>query len=711
MIDSTIEALLVIAAAAVASVFGAALHCEQQRACLEAKTCTNVTNSGTVHLSCAFTNYVSLAGDTAYGGSGAFTYAASTQSVCAPGERIQYSGGVSACYPHYPYPDALSYEIQKDDTTLDNHEQACGKWIDAVPRSLVTQVTSFSSYGDADFQTAVKTAEANLFTTSRLSFTDIGKFYSSCHAAVSVGTNAIRASAKEAYAHLYVGLNVTNYAAAIGSLGFLSAHACDSPVDLGFGVSANSKHILIARRGTAFLTGDFDKALFALEQMPQQREAAEKANTYVNDNAFSSAEVTLEDYELLYEGATDRKDHTNVPLTHFITPEFDGYAKLAKADLEGAFAYLDGLAAMCASNLWGNLDLQMSRMEDADADLKPGQSEQSGQSKHAAQRHHRKPKAAALGRLILPSDADVAFAADGNLTAEASAVTFGQLRAQPVGDPTKDCTELARKLFPDRLDRLRFGILVPDRLYDRMNQVLVDMKAAVVRVLQEHASLVSLSVNTPLVVAQVQATKIRLPGAPRGSWAGIARPYVDAAFDASTSPLKIALLQANALFRDRAYLAYDFQHLCAGPPVYDSLVSNGYVFPGQACSHLMLGVTRRPWADVRYDDTSLYTRFGMILTHELAHHTAAAALVATTVQGITSEYAESEQVEAIADVVAALAIIDAGKATPKQVCDYVSQLFCGRVPTGYVYPTTLSHPPVNRRGNQLCRQLRVLGVL
>tara|TARA_X000001036_G_scaffold24790_1_gene20684 strand:+ start:5969 stop:6400 length:432 start_codon:yes stop_codon:yes gene_type:complete len=143
---------------------------------------------------------------------------------------------------------------------------------------------------------------------------------------------------------------------------------------------------------------------------------------------------------------------------------------------------------------------------------------------------------------------------------------------------------------------------------------------------------------------------------------------------------------------------------------------------------------------VRYDDASLYTRFGYLIGHELAHHTLASPFVTAKLAPLVAEYPAVQHAEAIADIVAAIAIVRSGKATPAQVCESISQvcalhrmdtflhrvcvyllttntlctasqIWCARVPTNHVFDPNALHPPPNERGDKLCRTLRNIGVL
>ena len=693
MLDQTTEALVILFAAVVVAIGGGAVQCQQMHDCVAMKTCAYTSTGAWMGFSCSFSNYVDLAGDRAYGLT-TDTFVSVRQGVCAPGERMNVAGDMtsSTCAAHYTYPNAYSDEIT-DPSAVEEHDKACGKWIDAIP--WPTKVESFSLYDDSRFRASVKEAEAGLIA-NKMAFTDMGKFYASCEQTASVGTTAIRTSAIEAYNHLHSGLYTNNYTAAMQSLGFLAAHACDGPVQLGTSVTGGGFKVT-ATRGTDFAPGILAKALFALQESTQVQEAAEAANKYVSDYAFSSPEVTVADYEHIFNGAAARNDLRDFSLSYTVTPELDGFVLLAVNHLPGASAYLKGVAALCAANLWGNLAVVPGGLTDTGYALRP--KNPSGK------------QPVALGRLGAPEPGYALLTNETLL--EASVVTFGQLRARPVGNPPADCAALTRTLFPDRLDHLRFSMIVPDKLNTRIEAMVVDLKQHVMDVLTLDTNVQGLNVDTSTVVNHINHTLFRIPGAPRGSWSGIQRELVQAHISSDTGPLKIALLQANALFKDRVNLAYDDLNQCAGPPMYDALETNGYIYPGASeCSHVLLGMMRRPWADVRYDDTSLYTRVGFVFAHELAHHTIASKPFAEAVlDPLVSEYPESQHEEAIADIVAALAVIRSGKVTPTQLCAHQSQVWCARTPPGYTPPSGLSHPPANERGDKLCRTLRNMGVL
>ena len=98
-------------------------------------------------------------------------------------------------------------------------------------------------------------------------------------------------------------------------------------------------------------------------------------------------------------------------------------------------------------------------------------------------------------------------------------------------------------------------------------------------------------------------------------------------------------------------------------------------------------------------------RIGYVMAHELAHETVITGWTAAA-GSLLSEYASHLHVEAMADVVATVALVESGLATVQEVCDHVSQLWCARMPPLYEHPVTASHPAPNERGDALCTTLK-----
>ena len=161
---------------------------------------------------------------------------------------------------------------------------------------------------------------------------------------------------------------------------------------------------------------------------------------------------------------------------------------------------------------------------------------------------------------------------------------------------------------------------------------------------------------------------------------------------------------AAANFRRRALeLLNPDASVCDFDFLYDALVVNAYILPSFACSHVLLGMLRRPFADDRYEDLSLATRLGFVLGHEIGHSTMLTTRAYSRSAKLFYGYEASTLDEAIADLVSAKALIYAELATAEEVCAHVSQVWCG-VPTVW-RPSNPSHPLVNERGDLLCSKI------
>jgi hypothetical protein len=267
-------------------------------------------------------------------------------------------------------------------------------------------------------------------------------------------------------------------------------------------------------------------------------------------------------------------------------------------------------------------------------------------------------------------------------------------------------------LFPDRMDEQHFRLLVTDELYDRTREITAALRESAAQVVVDNPSIRGVLGDPALVADAIRTTTARIAGAPRGTWAGLQRDYPDGLLSSDDGPLLMALKQSRAVFIDRMNILFDGENPYAGPPVYDALISNAYIYPGALSTHIMLGILRKPFADERYDNASIASRFGYVMAHELAHNTLLTTFIQPAYSTLLHQYSSSAvHDEAIADIVSALAIIHAGLATSEEVCHHVSQLWCARVPLWYDHDATGAiHPGPNDRGDHLCATLRDLGV-
>ena len=88
--------------------------------------------------------------------------------------------------------------------------------------------------------------------------------------------------------------------------------------------------------------------------------------------------------------------------------------------------------------------------------------------------------------------------------------------------------------------------------------------------------------------------------------------------------MKFAMLQARAIWLDRAVrLGFKRAPTCQGPPIYESLTQNAYIFTASsgACVTMLQGLYSGAFADARFDDKSLASRLIWVAAHEFSHQT------------------------------------------------------------------------------------------
>lgn len=269
------------------------------------------------------------------------------------------------------------------------------------------------------------------------------------------------------------------------------------------------------------------------------------------------------------------------------------------------------------------------------------------------------------------------------------------------------CLDAARRVFPDDFDRLAFDALITPTLYARMESMASTVRQATALTVAEDliGNVFDSAAARVEAVAKVNAARVRVAGAPRGSWAGVARAFRGPELTSDDTAIAIVLKQARAVYLDRLLPVVSNLDTCEHPALYDGLARNAYLLLGStsACVVLLPGLVVPPFADERYDDASLYTRLGFVLAHEFSHVTAMREQWDLTyTDALLAEYDDATHVEAIADLGATVALLRLPFVSNETVCASVSQLFCGRVSLGLAH----RHPATNLRGDNVCSFLQ-----
>lgn len=696
------EATAVLVGALLVAGTGGAYHCYEYSQCKASGHCILATRLRPLAVGCAFVNTVSMEADVLYNGTVGMLYS-STRSVCSPGERLYLNlDGAVECAPKRAWPNALNTEIM-DFEKGTFHERACGAWISAgnylfnPDGNSLTSIMSpqyWSFYDRNAANSAVRHSEASIYSSARLSSSVMGKFYAACQTTVLGGNAAIRASAILAYRYLVDGMPTPDTKeTSLRAIGWLASHYCEGPVLIASHLMSNGWQVK-SYRGSAFSRYELAQSLFAMGEPSSVQSDAEEAVQFINANAPITPNITAVEFLEVFQGATG----AFLPRTPLLgsTPELDGFVKLqAESSQAIVSAFLSGAAAHCALSLDASLSGSgLGSVTDLSA-------VRNGLKRMKAAR----PRASSLNRLAASPEHSPMEEIEEEEITNASVVTWVQITAQPYGDPTADCTALTRFVFPDRIEQERFGIMVSDTLYERLHNITELIRLAVVDVVRDHPINTTL-LDVEAVVRSTLDTKIRIPGAPRNSWAGTMADLHDADLGSNDGVLLMSVKQARAIFLDRMNrLVLDRAHTCDGPPVKDALTSNAYIYPFMQCSFILLGLLRMPFADERYDDASLASRLGWIIGHELSHNTLVTYWDYQQLGDVLHHYRSNVLREAIADVVSALAIIRAGLASANDICKHVSQLWCARTPFGYATSPEDTHPAPNERGDKLCATL------
>ena len=695
--ESQLAVLISLVVAGFLALLNHATVCGERHECVRRGTCYSLSSGGVLDYSCSFRTTVSPAGFALLNISDQYeTMQSMDRGVCAPGLRQQVDAltGDLRCVRKRLYPSALNEEIGDPDGES-HHRRYCGRWIDAGSFAYGSEKWAFFDNGATEEAIDdVIRAKGN----ARIATTDVAKFRSTCR--TMVASNSAGSSAKQAYGLLAPQLDADALSSALESVGFLASHYCDAPALVGIGVRDN-RFVAKASPGVLLDAQELRNALYVVGET---REVRNQAQAFAD--AMFAPELTLEGVTEAHATVLIRGSHKGTWIDSNIGASFQIAYETVNEPLErfaaayGAqsaqrsLAYLKGVAAVCALSARsvvvaeeGNVLPQMWGVT-----VRP-------------------PTAAALGRLR-ETDRDL-FATTADAMANASMVRLSSLSAIASATPRgarEACLDAARRIFPDDFDRLAFNALITPSLYARLETVASSIRQAVAltitddligRVFDDYP-------DRQAAVDKVNAARVRIAGAPRGSWAGVQREFRRPEITSDDTAISIVLKQARAIYLDRLLPVVSDLDVCEHPALYDGAARNAYLLLGStsACVMVLPGLVVPPFADERYDDPSLYTRLGFVIAHEFAHVTAFLSQwdLAYTNQ-LLSDYREETHVEAIADLGAATALLRLPFVNNETVCASVSQLFCGRVGwAGLLRPgdPPLRHPATNLRGDNVC---------
>ena len=669
MTETSLSVVVSLVVSTVVALIGLSNQCSEQHECLKRQTCVEL-DTGT----CSFTNVVSASGWRLFNSSDTrLSMESLERGVCAVGSRQTVSSAGLKCVRHRSFPDATEVEIMK--ASADSyHETACGTWIDTQ-----TSVGTYWAFWD-ESEVATDVADA-LFAKYRVR-TSSGapsKFRSAC---VRMATSGSAGPAgAEAYEFLSSRLvPFTTRSNALRSVGVLASHFCDAPAQvgltMGYGVIPN------VTDGILLSPAEVAEFLYAAGVSRAVQDAATSFAVAVANTPPSSVSGQTEaDAKQVLLGATGLDDWS-YGMDHGPLAALSRFVQVFESEgAEATHAYILGLAARCSFSV--REVVYGSYIGSSSA------------------------RVAALGRLEAP---DRLMHVDGPTLSRATTTTFSHLQARRVLSSNRRenamdaCNQVMVDFFPDHVDRVVYELLVSEKLYNTLGDQVGSIRAAVAAAIR--SPIVSPTLVDPEAVARAaEASTIRVAGAPASTWGGRFQKLPSYSFESKDGALVMLLKAAKALFDQRMDVVTSGGLADDLPPVYSSLSRNAYFFPGYNTGVLLPGLLVPPLADTLYDTDSLLSRVGWVVAHEFAHVTAAANWNKAAMNELLAGYLESTHTEAIADIVATIAIHSMGVGKDK-LCLSLSQLWCGKAKSDLL--TLLagmqggSHPPMNKRGDLLC---------
>ena len=695
MEESGINVLVSVCVSIFFAMMASASVCSVSHDCVKARTCAGLEDGW-----CSFTNVVSPAGYRIFNTSTPVrSLQALERGVCPWGERQTLIEGELTCLRQRSFPSALNTEIM-DPNSGSQHRRYCGRWLDSQS-PIRTRYWSLFDAEDVAQDVSDAIASRNKI---RNAVSNAGKFRSACVRMVT--SNSGGPAGQIAYAHLKELMPVpTTREELITIAGVLPAHYCDAPAMIGvtYRTAVNGGLAVNVTGGTTLTADEVSEQLYAAGE--SRHVMAEAAAFAASALASDAVVVTMEDVDRYVTGSVRGTVLDGTPASGMTsTVDARHLARfLAAAESKGvaaAHAYVLGLAATCAyavrSVVTGEMGLPASLMPPVDVD--------------AFEMGH----TATLGRLPTRRDGGRVEAMSTERMLAATSTGWSALhRKGAIANHHKSsavsaCNYAMATAFADELDTLVFNYLVPGSLYARIEPMHAVIREAV-RVTVLGPVFAPLFADPASLSNRAATSVMRVAGAPRGSWAGRTDPMLTPGFESRDGSLVMLLKQARAVFVDRIGLALFGRGVVQHPPLMASSSRNAYMIFNAGVGMLLPGILVPPFAGADYDDVSLYSRIGYVIAHEIAHVTAAVSWNEMRMASFLSDlgYAPSEYTEAIADVIAVSALLNAGVVDNTTMCASVSQLWCAKDASELIspifgVPSTGSHPPPNARGNRLC---------
>ncbi|MDA9603548.1 hypothetical protein N9S30_00170, partial [bacterium] len=582
------------------------------------------------------------------------------------------------CSRQPSFPDA--FVSSAGDPGADSfHMQAAGKWIS----SKRGQKTSFGFF-DAESIANLVEDDVIYGFDPRTAHNNFDRFRATCESTLASGAMAFDAST--AYTFLkneLTGLDV------LKSVGKLSSYLCDTPINFASDLNADGNGWTAKGiDGNIFSVEVVDSALYSFgDGFFTRQRAREFAETALGADLSDLSVIEASQVNAAFEASVVGSDIDDAVVigsyTVSFTQDLIAFARFLHAlNVHGAVhakAYLRGVNAMCVSAV-------RSSITGASGLEAPVSSALEGIRKKS------RFTPVALGRFEFdlfqePTKEHVA----ASLSMRPSSLfSFAS-----VDLPRKSCFDAAKTLFPEAYDKLVFDRLVGSELNTRLATLITEMKTRVNTELLSGKTrfLIASEADRTRIASLASTAVVTIPGS---------EPLTDGlSLSSSDGPVTIALKQSRSVFLDHMGLALDFRSVCELPALMAATTRNAYILSLSNCIFLLPGILVPPLASIRYDQSSLRSRIGYVIAHELGHLTSfnLALWDWTFATQLMVNYTSSTYTEASADLIAVSSL--RGLVPDGELCSHISQLWAAS-PAGYGPQGPSPHPVMNLRGDNLC---------
>lgn len=678
--------LLLLTAAFVGALACGTATCTTTRVCESKGTCIRSSNA-----ICGFSNRVGVYTDVAFNADASVErLSAMLRGLCSPGDRTQLNPSTNEveCVPYFPFPSAVNTDIMDADASSPAGK-ACGKWIKAGGISTWTDVTRRGKFDNDDWARALRESQDAATKSSRVATSAMAKFRSQCSRIAIAGPAALRSDAVLSYEYMkeYIDSTVVDRNGVLKAMGFQTSHGCST--NAGVSVRLSNRTYKISVRDDWLLSPEaMSASLYIVGESIDIQTQAQQANHEITElfYSYSMSSITESDMRQILMGASGL---SNVSAATFIpslqTSLIQSVLHYYDSEPASAVSYLKGVSAFCSYLLWSPY------FEDSLHNSPKASKALNGELSRL--RAAREPTPA-MGRLN--SENDTEEASPTRDIERASGMKLSQvITGDTNGNLTLDCFSLMTRFYANDVDAERFKATISDELYARLQPLVLK-----VRLGAAHAA-ASLPIKDVLLypdnfTSRVMTTGLRITGAPRGSWAGIARPIPNGHIASTDGMFTAMLKQWRAQFHDYVVEAAirGTVTACDHNPLYSSLVWNAYMLKGpDDCSVLFLGMAHRPLMDAQYDDVSLLSRAMFVVAHEFAHVSNKLGYNSRNLINVLQHYHTDTYSEAIADLIGALSILYTGLVNRYDFLTHFCQVWCSRVPLFYMHPPGMHRSP------------------